>query len=246
MAPKQSSTKGTSSPPEKAPIKNPYNIKTPSAKKKGSVTPKKVKKLGGSPTLTVTRFVSPFRCEAYIYSSKPGSDGYLNSVQVTLAGTRSDGTPVPPSPVLTQGNFHSTPYRRLPNTSNEHAVNANGFWRQMVLRYPPEGESTPETRQEGLALLSTFLKDPQYTRFPPSTITLIDETDHENLPSLDHYFFDDTIQEIMTEDLEETILNGNFYNEYTEFASKCWAYQHISTWGHSLGFPVPGAELNQP
>jgi hypothetical protein len=131
------------------------------------------------------------------------------------------------------------PYQRLPNTPNEHAVNGNGFWRQMVLRYPPEGESTPETRQEGLSLLSTFLKDPLHTRYPPTVITLIDETDIDNIPSLDHYFFDDTIQEIMIEDLDETILNGTFFNEYSDFALKCWAYPFVSNWAVSLGFHHP-------
>jgi hypothetical protein len=240
MAPKTSPSKaGTSSPPAMAvTVKNPY-IKTPLAKKKTSVTPKKAKKLAGAPTLTVTAFSNPFRCEAYVYSSKSGSDGYLYEVQCALAGIRSDGTVVPPDPVLVEGNFHSTVYRRLPNTKNEHALNGNGFWRQMVLRYPPEGESTSKTRQEGLSLLSTFLKDPLHTRYPPTIITLIDETDVDNVPSLDHYFFDDTIQEIMIEDLDETILNGNFFNEYSDFALKCWAYPFVSNWAVSLGFHQP-------
>ena len=113
----------------------------------------------------------------YIYSSRPGSDGFMNEIQVCLAGVRSDGTVVPPSDVLTAGNIHSVAARRLPNTANGHAVNGNGngFWRYVILRYPPQGDSTPETRQEGLACLNTFFKDPMHSRFPPAHITLIDE-----------------------------------------------------------------------
>ena len=184
---------------------------SPARKKKIVPTPKKIKTIGSAPTLTATRFSHPFTCEMFIFSFKPGNDAYLNGIQVALAGTRSDGTVVPPCPVLVEGNFHSVPARRLPNTANEHALNGNGFWRYCILRYPPQGDSTPETRQEGLALLSTFFKDPAYSRYPPTNITLIDETNDQDPPSLDHYFFDDTIQEIMTEDLEETTLNGNFY-----------------------------------
>jgi hypothetical protein len=240
MPPKKSPAKTTTKANASPPVNNPYKKpSSPPRKKKSTPTPKKVKKIGAEPILTVTRFSDPFTFEMYIYSSKPGNDGYLNGLQVALAGTRSDGTVVPPVPALVEGNFHSVPYRRLPNTPNEHAMGGNGFWRYVVLRYPTQGESTPETRQEGLALLSTFLKDPEHTRFPPNNITLIDETDEENPPALDHYFFDDTIQEIMNEDIDETILNGNFYAGYNDFARKCWAYPFVSVWARSLGFPGP-------
>ena len=242
MAPKGPSKSAS----QVAPINNPYK-KTdspPPRKKKDAPTPKKVIKIGLEPTLTVTRFADPLTLEMYIFSSKPGNDGYLNGLQVALAGSRNDGTIVPPSQFLVDGNFHSVPYRRLPNTNNEHAINNNSFWRYVILRYPPNQESTSETRQEGLALLSAFFKDPTHSRFPPANINLVDETDEQNLPSLDHYLFDDTIQEVMTEDLDETILNGNFYMDYNAFALKCWAYPFHSAWACSLGFPGDG--LHQP
>lgn len=220
-------------------IKSPHNKpnSSPPRKIKSSPTPKKIKKIGSDLTLTVTKFSYPLTCEMYIYSSKTVNDGYLNGIQVALAGVRSDGTVVDPVPILVEGNFHSCPYRRIPNTANEHALSGNGFWRMVILRYPPEGESTPETRQLGLTQLETFFKDPEHSRYPPVNITLSDETVEENLPSLDHYFFDDTIKEIMTEDLEENILNSTFYTEFNEFAKKCWAYPFVSAWGRSLGFP---------
>lgn len=235
----------------KTPLKsdNPYkkNTSSPPRKLKQSPTPKKNKKVGGEPTLTVIRFMDPLSLELFIYEKNIGSDGYLNGLQVALGGIGPDGNVVPPSPLLVEGNFHSVPYRRKPNTASEHALSANGFWRCNILRYPPEGESTNETRQEGLRLLSTFLKDKAHTKYPPANITLIDATDEENPPSLDHYLFDETIQEVMTEDIDETILNGNFYSGYHDFAIKCWAYPFNSVWARSLGFPSPQLpELNQP
>ena len=255
MAPKGKKTTEKANPAGESPgvpkVDNPYKKKasSPPRKIKAKPTPKKSKKIGGEPTLTVTCFMNPLSVELFSYSRIPGSDGYLHGLQVALAGAEADGTVVPPSPVLVEGNFHSVPYRRKPNTASEHALNVNGFWRCVILRYPPGGESTHETRQEGLALLSTFLKDPSYTRYPPANITLIDETDEDNPPSLDHYLFDETIQEVMTEDIDETLLNGNFYSGYNEFALKCWAYPFYSAWARSLGFPGPvlnEPELNQP
>ena len=236
MAPKASAKSASQSVSGLSPVKKPKG--SPPRKKKHAITPKKkVKQIGSGTTLTVTRFSHPLTLEMYIYTSKLGDDGYLNGLQVALAGSRPDGTIVPPSQFLVDGNFHSVPYRRLPNTNNEHAINNNSFWRYVILRYPPNQESTSETRQEGLALLSAFFKDPTHSKFPPANINLVDETDEQNLPSLDHYLFDDTIQEIMTEDLDETILNGNFYTDYSAFARKCWAYPFLSVFARSLGFP---------
>jgi hypothetical protein len=230
-------------------VNNPYKKESssPPRKTKSSPTTKKIKRIGGEPTLTVTRFMDPLTLELFIYSRTPGNDGYLNGLQVALAGSTADGTVVPPSPVLVNGNFHSVPWRRMPNTANQHAVSSNQFWRCVILRYPLEGESTPETRQQGLELLSTFLRDPAHTRFPPAHITLIDETNDDNAPSLDHFLFDDTIEEVMKEDIDENLLNGNFYSNYNQFALKCWAYPFNSPWARSLGFPSPQLpELNQP
>ena len=120
---------------DKPPSKKPPS---PPRKKKTTPTPRKTVQKGELlPTLSVTRFPAPISCEMYIYTLKTGNDGYLNGLQVALAGSTSD--------VLTEGNFHSVPYRRMPNSANEHAVNGNDFWRNVILRYPPQQDSTPET-----------------------------------------------------------------------------------------------------
>ena len=137
MAPKASAKSASQSVSGLSPVKKPKG--SPPRKKRHAITPKKkVKQIGSGTTLTVTRFSHPLTLEMYIYTSKLGDDGYLNGLQVALAGSRPDGTIVPPSQFLVDGNFHSVPYRRLPNTANEHALNNNNFWRYVILRYPPK------------------------------------------------------------------------------------------------------------
>lgn len=231
------------SPPKKAAASvamiNPHK-KTglPPRKIKASPTQKKnVRKPSSSiPILTVTRFTHPLSLEMFTYT-KGGNDGFLNELVTRLNGDGQDETLVPPSQALQDGNFHSCPFRRKPNSANENLRGANGYYRRVILRYPPENESTPETRQIGLTILSTFLKDPLFNRYPPPVIELIDETNEQNLPALDDFFMDDTIKEIMQEDVEASHLNASFFNDYHDFAIKCWGHPFISTWASSLGFP---------
>ena len=149
---------------------------------------------------------------------------------------------MPPSEELDSGNFHRTDFRRQPNTDNEHLTNdADDFWRRVVIRYPPNQESTPESRQEGLKLLSAFFKDPKHSKFPPKEITLIDATDEDNFPPLDEFLMDEDIRACMEEDMDRKILNGSFYGQYKEFALKCWGHSFVSQWAvNTLGYPPPG------
>ena len=48
-------------------------------------------------------------------------------------------------------NFTRQYWRRIPGTANEHLTNQKDvYWRKIQIRYPRGGESTGETRQQGL------------------------------------------------------------------------------------------------
>lgn len=208
---------------------------TPPRKNKLAPTPRKSKP-STDPFITVTRFTSPLSLEMYTYN-KGENDGYMNGFLVSINGKRKDGTSVPVAQTIQDGNFHSCPYRRKPNTNNEHELNTNGYWKMVIIRYPKEGVSTPETRQEGLLLLSTFFKDPAHSEYPPSSIRLVDDTDERNLPALDEYFMDEQIKELLLEDFDPAVLNQSFFTTFNDFALKCWKYPFISSFALSLGFP---------
>jgi len=223
--------------PKAGPTKK-SNSLSPSRKTKPSPPTKKTKQARNQLVLTVLAFMFPFAFEVYILS-KGTNDGYLNGLLCWLSGSNPDGTDVPPSAELDEANVHSCPYRRVPNTANVPLEGDNRFWRRIIVRYPPEGESTPATRQKGLQLISTFFKDPVHSRFPPQNIELVDATDEENPKSLDEYFMDADIKTLMQEDMEEGILNNTFFGTFTDFARKCWKYPFVSPWAMSLGFPAP-------
>ena len=86
-------------------------------------------------------------------------------------------------------------------------------------------------------MLKEFLMNPQFCDYPPHEITTIDATDPENVPSLDDFFLDNDIKDFMEEDVEALNLNANFYENFPEFAVKCWGGSNYSQWARSLGFP---------
>ena len=193
-----------------------------------------------SPTLTVHAFKEPLTFEAYIYEASPGNDGFVASFQKVMDGSdRCD--------YLTEANFTKFVWRRDPNHSNdpnsENTILHNtstakkDFWRGIMIRYPNNEGSSPETREEGLQVLKSFLMDPQFTDYPPSDIETMDATNMEDPPALDEYFLDHGIKAFLTEDLEESDFDPGFYDRYTEFAQKCWSHSKPSKWALKLGFP---------
>ena len=200
-------------------------------KKKKNELPGRKKKRNTAPTLTVYAFHETFALEAYIYDHNE-DDGYTRSYRQMI-----DGVPEFQCSELQEANFNRYYYRRRPGSNNEILVGRKNYWRLIMIRYPPEQESTAETRQQGLEVLSSFLKNPEYTRFPPKTIDTIDATSEDNPLPLDHFFLDRDIQEIMEEDIEEANLNSDFFQKFPDFARLCWSGNHYSNWARGLGFP---------
>jgi hypothetical protein len=54
-----------------------------------------------------------------------------------------------------------------------------------MIWYPPENESTPDTRKEGLRVIKNFFMSKKGTDFPPRDIKLVDDTDGDAPAVLD-------------------------------------------------------------
>ena len=107
----------------------------------------------------------------------------------------------------------------------------------MIVRYVPEGVSTAETRCKGLSELSSFLMSTQFSKHPPKSITTIDGTNELDLHSLDTFFMDSDIVEIVTTTIAEDDLNGEFYKKFPQFALKMWSGKFYPDFARNLGFP---------
>ena len=177
-------------------------------------------------------FHEDFTFEAYVFQRNENNDGFTWGVQQFCNGVENYQ-----SPELQAANFTRCVYRRVPRSADGNMTGERGYWRVVIIRYPPENETTPESRQEGLRILKQFLLNPQYSDYPPRDITTRDATDPENIPSLDDFFLDNDIKELMEEDIDAINLNEHFYQNFPEFAEKCWAGPHVSQWARGLGFP---------
>ena len=203
-------------------------------KKKKSSTPTKMKSKG-APTLYAVGFAGGISIEAYFFEKPNGDESFTYGYKKYFR----DGDES--SDDLKDGNFVGYTDRRKANTDNEKMpVSANSeYSRTLMTRYAPSNESTPETRQEGLRFLSNFLKDGRYSDYPPRVIETQDITNVEDFPSLDEYFMDDKIKEILIEDLEEEMVNSQFYEKFKDFALKVWKHDHYSEWAKNvLGYPA--------
>ena len=201
----------------------------------------KKKTTSAPPTLTVRTFKPPFTFEAYIFAkgnqyNSDADDGYMKGF-IDYVDTNTPNEHV--SEQLDQGNFTSFVYRRIPDTPNEHMVGIkNPYWRGIIIRYPPESESTPETREQGLEQLKAFLMDGRFSQYPATNIITRDATDEDNYEPLDNYFMDWDIKSFLEEDVAEEDLNSTFYTTYQDFADKVWAGRFKSEFAYSIGFPV--------
>ena len=109
--------------------------------------------------------------------------------------------------------------------------------RCLFIRYLRQGISTPETRAEGLEVLSAFLRDRNYSKYPTAAITTMDITNMENPQSLDQFFMDNDIVEFITTEFDADDLTTDFFIQFPVLASQLWAGQNYPDFARSLGFP---------
>lgn len=223
---KMTGTKGNQKlpPQKKAPASPPRRKNTPIPKRKKKETN----------ILQVEAFPEPFSFEKYIYmkGEDDEKDGFTNNFKLFVEDKLEDKQPQS----LVKANVTALLQRRIPNTDNQVWKDASNYHRHIIIRYPPERESTVQTRQTGLDLIAEFCQDGNYSRFPPDTIAKVDITDLDNSPPLDSFFMDKDIKDFMKQDLPENELDEHFVETYPEFAKQCWSGNHLSDFAKGLGF----------
>ena len=202
--------------------------KRPSMKEKKGI---QIKAGAKNPTLTCYSFRDEFSIEAYLYCRDDNNDSFTNGFKRFVDG-------VIQCDELTNANFVAYKYRRTPNSNNTIMLDSNSYWRKIFLRYVPGGRSTPGSRTEGLQVLKTFLMDRNFSEYPPADINTVDCTNEEDTHSLDMFFLDQDIIDIIKVDVDEQDLNSLFYSTYTGFARKLWSGAFYPEYARTeLGFP---------
>lgn len=187
------------------------------------------------PTVSVHTFGAPFTFEACICESKPGTDGFTNSVQKVMAGEQC-------CPCLEGAGFCDWVPRRVPGSRDStilcsHEKKKCTFWRGIVIRHPGDAGSTAESRAEGLELMKKFFTDEEFTQFVPSEIATVDLSEDETPPPLDEFFLDRDIRKFVETEVDESFLNENFHQEHHDLAVKCWREEINFKFANELGFP---------
>ena len=139
---------------------------------------------------------------------------------------------------LTEANFIGLKAQRNNEINgNERLNGSDGYVRWWMTRYPPENESTPETRQEGLRVLKTFFMSNKATKWPEDDINVHDAT--PDVPAvLEKFFVDDDIEEIVKTSFHVSEMNDDFYEKYTSVAKTLYLEKDPSHFAKSvLGFP---------
>lgn len=183
------------------------------------------------PTIRVHGFEEPLAIEAYEYYLTDTKSGFINKYRLWAKGELD-------VEALTVANFNSPKVQRdKSKRNNEPLMDEGGYSRVWLIRYPPGGESTEESRKEGLEVLKTFFMSKIATTYPPKTIKLIDAT--SDVPNvLDKFFLDDDIEEILKVSFEMTELEEEFYVNYPVPASMIYSENEPSLYAKEhLGFP---------
>ena len=194
------------------------------------------RKVKGNLKIIVRAPPSPFTFESYTVEKPSGEEGYVWNVKKYV---REHGEDDEASEELDAAKVVDCVTLRIPNTNNEllKVTHGSTYSRTAFIRYPGGGESTPETRQEGLRLIAAFLKDSRFSKYPATAVDTIDLTDSENPIALDDYFLDQDIKDFMEEDVPQSDLTSTFATDFPDFARLCWKHNHISDWGRqNLGF----------
>ena len=106
-----------------------------------------------------------------------------------------------------------------------------------MIRYPPENQSTFDTRREGLDVLKDFFMSKLGRDYPPQNINLVDDTS-DDTEVLESFFMDDDIEEIVTSSFDKDELDEEFYRKFTVFAKSIYSDKEPSEFAKSeLGFP---------
>ena len=206
----------------------------PPSPKKSTKTPNMRQKLlqKKEATIHVVGFEDPIGLEVYDYTLSENKAGFINNYRKWSKGEIQFEE-------LTEANFIGLKIQRNnENNGNEPLSGSDGFSRWWMVRYPPENDSTPETRKEGLQIIKKFFMSKKGTDFPPIDIKLVDDTDGVVPAVLENFFMDDDIEDILTTSFEISEMNDTFYGKYTTFAKNIYSDKDPSHFAKTnLGFP---------
>ena len=194
---------------------------SPPAKKKGGMK------------ISVHRFKDPISIECYIFQKSGNKDGYLHGlrkyVKNEFGNTKHEA--------LENLGWLNVYLRRVPYSSNEVLRDSDDYMRSVIVRYPPDRISTPQTRKDCMEALKSFFADERFSNYPSHNIETIDETDEDHPEPLDKYFMDEQIKEFLIAEIPPEELNREFASTYNEFAPYCWSSDNVSQWAREiLGF----------
>ena len=200
---------GKKSPARKTTVKR---IMSPAKKKKtgkpGFTGTRKEKSI-----ITALGFMAPCVFEAYKFApATDRDDGFTGGARGYF-----DGKFTEVSADLNAAGFVSYVFRRFSPEVDEpmKGFENEKIWRLYFIRYPPENESTAETRLEGMAALNRFFRDENFSKFPAKKdFEMCDATDEENFRPLDEHFLNSDIKKFLEEDVPEENLDENFYENF--------------------------------
>jgi len=213
------------------------NGKDMPTKKRGSPAKKKMdsppgKKKNGL-TIRAYVFASPISIEAYVFERNSMKDGYTHGARKYLRGDfgleKHEG--------LESLGWIRLFTRREPFSANEPLKDVDGYNRCIFARYPPDQESTQETRQAACNALRDFFMDDRFSDYPAPDVTIENNCKEDEPEPLDKFFKDEQIKEFLIHEVPDDDLNNTFVTQYPDFAVKCWAGPHKSEWARaSLGY----------
>jgi hypothetical protein len=217
------------------PSKKPPAAASSPRKKGGKISTRKDNVKGANttqvPTLSCYGFAEELPVEAYLFCRDDNNDGFANGFKLFTEG-RID------SDILTEANFTSFKIRRVPQSDNAIMKNStNSYWRVVIVRHVPGGKSSSESRAEGLSVLKVFLMSKDNTEYPVADIKTIDCTKEDDPHSLDSFFMDKDIVDIIKKELHEDDLDKHFYSKFETFARKLWSGSNYPEFARDIGFP---------
>jgi hypothetical protein len=214
----------TGTPQVPSPKKREGDYPVPGSQKKG--------KQSKYPTVTVYAFRPELGIEGYTYTKDDQNDAFCNNYKKYTEGEIEHKA-------LAEARFTGFMTRRRTPTDNDALENSgDGYWRHVMLRYVPGSVSTPETRKEGLKVLSAFYGSKIGASYPPKEIvTCNGSTCDTHYFSLDSFFQDDDIKEIIETVFDPDELVPKFFKRYPDIAAKLWSGEPYPVWARdTLGF----------
>lgn len=217
----------------KMPAKKQTFIKYASPSKSGKPPPSPKKRT--PMRIVCINFSAVLEFEIYMYEKSQDDDGFTHNISRYIRDEYGDLK----CDEFDKCNFTASLVRRAPFSNNAEMKNlGNKYMRHIFIRWPTEGESTPETRQQGMEGLKALINDRRFHAFVPDNIVLEDRTDYDATPpfSMDQFMHNDAIDVALKQAINESEWTRDFRNKYPNLAAVIWRGNYPSDYGKSLGF----------